>query len=246
LPSTAKDLTLGIVKHFGSNGALGKVVELYGDITGSLNLSDRITISSMGTEIGAIAIMIPPNNEIISFCKSRSNDKIEPIYADSDAVYCDEINLEMGEIEPQISLPGNPENVKTVKEVEGKKIDSVFIGSCTNGRADDINLAMDIIKDYKVAPGVMAKIVPATKEVFGELLSKGIIAKLFHAGFIISNQGCGGCASGQIGITGQKEVQLSTSNRNFPGKQGTGETYLCSPATAAISAVNGKITVPGA
>jgi 3-isopropylmalate/(R)-2-methylmalate dehydratase large subunit len=143
-----------------------------------------------------------------------------------------------------IARPGHPEDVVPVKDVAGRAIDSVFIGSCTNGRFEDFKTVADIVGDRKVAPGVMAKLVPATKEVFAEMIASGLVGKLFNAGFIISNQGCGGCASGQIGMTGKGEVQLSTSNRNFAGKQGAGDTYLCSPAVAAASAVAGKIADP--
>lgn len=243
-PVTAKDLTLAVVKHFGANGALGKVVEVYGDIVNDLSLAERITLASMGTEIGAIAIMVPPSKPVIAYCEKRSGSKIQPIFADGDASYCDSITLDFGELEPMISLPGHPEDVVAVREVAGKPIDSVFIGSCTNGRIEDFKTVVDILAGRKIKDHVMAKAVPATKEVFSELLASGLMLKLNAAGFIISNQGCGGCAAGQIGMTGAGEVQLSTSNRNFKGKQGAGDTYLTSPATAAASAVTGVITDP--
>jgi len=243
-PASAKDLTLAVVKHFGANGALGKVVEVYGDLVDSLELHERITLASMGTEMGAIAVIIPPNKKVLDYCGERSEQPIQPVYADQDASYCQIIDLDLGQIQPMLSLPGNPENVTTVEDVQGRPIDSVFIGSCTNGRFEDFQMVAEIIGDRKVKSHVMAKIVPATKEVFSQLLSSGLFQKLHDAGFIISNQGCGGCAAGQIGMTGKNEVQLSTSNRNFTGKQGHGKTYLTSPATAAISAVTGVITNP--
>ncbi len=243
-PVTAKDVTLAVVKHFGANGALGKVIEVYGDMIDALDLAGRITLASMGTETGAIAIMIPPSEHILHAFEKLSGKKPVPVYADDDAKYCEEQTLDLSNLEPMISRPGHPEDVVTVNEVAGKPIDSVFVGSCTNGRFEDFKLVADIIGDKKIASGVMAKLVPATKAVFAELIASGLVGKLFNAGFIISNQGCGGCASGQIGMTGKGEVQLSTSNRNFAGKQGAGDTYICGPAVAAASAVTGKITDP--
>lgn len=243
-PVSAKDLTLAVVKHFGSNGALGKVVEVYGPVIDTLNLAERITLSSMGTECGAIALIIPPNKEVLSFCKKRSGKEQKAVLADANASYCDSQELNISGIEPLVALPGSPDDVKPVREVEPVRVDSVFIGSCTNGRIEDFKAVAKVIKGRKLADHVMAKIVPATKEVFGEMIETGLMTKLHEAGFIISNQGCGGCAAGQIGMTGKGEVQLSTSNRNFKGKQGAGDTYLVSPATAAASAVAGVITAP--
>jgi len=140
-----------------------------------------------------------------------------------------------------LARPGAPDDVCSVEEVAGRKIDSVFIGSCTNGRVSDLELVASIVRGKQVAQHVMAKIVPSTRKVYTEILERGILKTLHDAGFIVSNPGCGGCASGQIGMTGKGEVQLSTSNRNFRGKQGDGETYLVSPYTAAVSALKGEI-----
>jgi 3-isopropylmalate dehydratase large subunit len=243
-PASAKDLTLAVMKFFGASGALGQVVELYGDLIDSLDLPQRITLSSMGTEAGAIAFIIPPDKKILDWCKSRTSEIFTPYYADEDADYVQDLALDVGELEPLIAMPGSPNDVVPVREVAGRSIDAVFIGSCTNGRIEDFKMVAEIIGDRKVAPHVMAKIVPSTKSVFGELLESGLMATFHKAGFIVSNQGCGGCAQGQIGMTGKNEVQLSTSNRNFRGKQGQGDTYLTSPATAAASAIMGVITDP--
>jgi 3-isopropylmalate/(R)-2-methylmalate dehydratase large subunit len=243
-PATAKDLTLAVVKHFGANGALGKVVEVYGPLTDVLTLSDRITLSSMGTEMGAIALIIPPNEEVLAYCRARAAVPFQPVFADEDATYAQRIDLDLGDIQPMLSLPGHPEDVTPVGEAAGRPIDSVFIGSCTNGRFEDFQQVAKLLGDQKIHPRVMAKIVPATKEVFGQLISSGLFQKFHEAGFILSNQGCGGCAAGQIGMTGKGEVQLSTSNRNFAGKQGAGDTYLVSPVTAVASAITGVITDP--
>ncbi|MCD4653792.1 homoaconitate hydratase family protein, partial [bacterium] len=151
------------------------------------------------------------------------------------------IEIDITNLTPRIALPPKPDNVVAVSEVKDVAVDSIFIGSCTNGRYEDFAVVAEIVKGKKVAPGVMARAVPATREIYGQMLADGIIATMYEAGFIISNPGCGGCASGQIGMTGSNEVQISTSNRNFKGKQGDGATYLASPATAAASALAGKI-----
>jgi 3-isopropylmalate/(R)-2-methylmalate dehydratase large subunit len=241
-PATAKDLTLAVLKRFGADGCLGKAVEFYGKAIESLNLAGRITLASMATEMGAIAALIPPSSAVIEELERRSKKHaLNPVLADLDAVYSQTVTLDVSGLPPLASRPGHPEDVVEVSALKDVKIDSAFIGSCTNGRYEDFKVAAEILRDKKLAPGIMAKAVPATKEVFGRLLEDGLIATLFTAGVIVSHSGCGGCASGQIGMTGKGEVQVSTSNRNFRGKQGDGETFLVSPATAAASAIAGRI-----
>lgn len=244
-PSSAKDLTLAVLNVLKTDRALGKCIEFYGEAIEGLPLAGRITVASMATEMGAIAAFIPPSKEVMQFCSQRSGKrKFTVVDADEDASYAEEVVVDVGELKPQISLPGRPDDVKPVDELVGKKVTSVFFGSCTNGRFEDFQTAANILKGKKVAPSVMAKAVPATREVYGAILKAGVLKTLFEAGVIVSNPGCGGCASGQIGMTGAGEVQISTSNRNFVGKQGAGETYLASPATAAASAIKGEITNP--
>ena len=236
---TAKDLALLCVKEL-KGKVLGKAIEFYGEIIDALSLDARITLASMVTEMGGIIGFIPPSKEIIKFCEERTGKSIKPVYAE-DAIYEKEIDIDVSNLEPLIALPGNPSNVKRVRDLPSIEINSVFIGSCTNGRYEDMKIAADILKGKKVAENVMLKIVPSTREVWKKMMN-GIMKDLFKAGAIISHAGCGGCASGQIGMTGRGEVQVSTSNRNFKGKQGEGDTYLASPATAAASALTGYIT----
>jgi len=237
---TAKDLALFTVKNLKGH-VLGKAIEFYGDVIDSLSLDGRITLASMVTEMGGIIGFIPPSKEVINWMEIVSNKKIKPIYADKDANYEKEMDIDVASLEPMVALPGNPANVKPVRELQDTKVDSVFIGSCTNGRFEDMKMAADILKGKKVHDGVMLKIVPSTRKVWEKMLKSGIAEQLFEAGAIISNAGCGGCAAGQIGMTGEEEVQVSTANRNFKGKQGLGDTYLASPVTAAMSALNGYI-----
>ncbi|MFC1724346.1 aconitase/3-isopropylmalate dehydratase large subunit family protein [candidate division KSB1 bacterium] len=242
---SAKDLTLAYVREMGANGALGKAVEFYGEEIDKLSLAGRITLASMITETGGIVGLIPPSSDILEYCKVRSGKKEVPDYkADENASYSDIITIDLDKVDYLISAPPKPDNVVNVGDVRGRKVDSVFLGSCTNGRIEDMREAADILRDRKVKENVMMRVVPATKEVYGEMLKEGIVELFYNAGVILTNPGCGGCAQGQVGMTGEGEVQVSTGNRNFKGKQGSGDTYLCSPAVAAACAVKGKICTP--
>lgn len=243
-PTTIRDVTLKVVGTIGSKGALAKSIEYYGDIVDRLKLYERLTLASMATEMAAIISFIPPSDALIRKLRINTTHDFHPILADKNARYAQDITISIDDLEPQIALPPSPDNVQPVRAVLGRNIDSVFIGSCTNGRYEDLKLAADYLDGRTVADGVMLRIVPATKQVYEEMLESGTLRTLFNAGAIVSNPGCGGCAQGQIGMTGEGEVQLSTSNRNFPGKQGAGETYLVSPLIAAASAVKGEIALP--
>jgi 3-isopropylmalate/(R)-2-methylmalate dehydratase large subunit len=242
---TSRDLTLAVLGRLGSNGALGRSVEFYGPAIEALDLPGRITLASQITEMGGIIGFIPPSEEVLAFARERTGRAdVEGVYADSNAQYVETVEVDATNLEPLIACPPSPANVAPVREVAGRRIDSVFLGSCTNGRLEDFQAVAEVVKGKRVAPGVMASVVPATREVFEQMLRSGLLETLFDAGFIISNPGCGGCASGHIGMTGKGQVQISTSNRNFPGKQGAGDTYLASPVVAAWCALRGEITVP--
>jgi len=243
-PTTAKDLTLAIIKILGTKGALGRAVEFYGPAIEALSFSGRITLASMATEMGAIAAFIVPNDEIISYCRQRSGENVEIVAADKNAEYIEEMEIDVTNLKPQIAKPNSPANGVDVEDVAGELVHSGFIGSCTNGRYEDFAVAASILKGRRIADGFVLKIVPATAEVYDRMLEDGLIKIFRQAGALVSNPGCGGCASGQIGIIGKGEVQVSTSNRNFRGKQGKGDTYLTSPATVAATALYGKITCP--
>lgn len=240
--ATPKDVVLVILKELGANGLLGFASEFYGDYPDKLGLAGRITISSMTTEMGGICSLFPPNEEIIKYCNNVNKKDFEPIFADKDAEYAKTIEIKIDNLAPLISQPGHPEDVVPVTEVQGKKIDSAFIGSCTNGRYEDLLLATNILSHNKVAPGVVLKIVPSTDKIWKRALKEGLISLFKEAGALVGNAGCAGCAEGQIGQNGPGEVTVSTGNRNFAGKQGKGEVYLASPATAVASAIAGHIT----
>ncbi len=248
LPSeeaSAKDITLAMLKKLGASGLLGFAAEVYGDCVDGLGLASRITISSMATEMGGIVTLFPPNEEVLDYCGAARGASVEGVFADEDAEYHSTVVVDIGGLAPQIARPGHPEDVVDVTDVAGTKIGSAFIGSCTNGRFEDMQAAATVLKGRRVAPGVVLKIVPSTDMVWRQCLESGLIDIFKEARALVSNAGCAGCAAGQVGQNGPGEVTVSTGNRNFAGKQGKGEVYLASPAVVAASAVAGVLCRPG-
>lgn len=241
---SAKDIILNLLGIFGAYFLLGYSIEMYGQSVDRLTLDERITISSMATEMGAVIILFPPTREIIDYCSKRSKHTFKPVYADTDASYDKKIDIDVTKFRIMVSRPGEPHDTVSVSEAGGQKIDSAFIGSCTNGRMEDMHKAAVILNGKKVAPGVVLKIVPATDQVWKKCLAEGLIEIFKQSGALVSNAGCAGCASGQVGQNGPGEITISTGNRNFPGKQGKGSVYLASPETVAASAIAGFITTP--
>lgn len=239
---TAKDIVLNLLHKFGANKLLGYAVEFYGDAVEKLTLDQRITIASMGTEMGVIILLFPPNEQVINYCEEKTGRKINPVFADKDAVYAKTFTIDISKFVPMVSRPGKPHDTVDIHETDKVKIDSAFIGSCTNGRMEDMRAAARVLKGRKVATGVVLKIVPTTDAIWRQCLDEGIIKIFKDAGALVSNAGCAGCAAGQVGQNGPGEITISTGNRNFPGKQGKGSVYLASPATVAASAVAGYIT----
>lgn len=239
--ATAKDIVLRMLQQLGANGLLGCAAEITGDMVDELDLHARITIASMATEMGGIIALFVPNAAVLEHFRRTTGREVEPVAPDPDAVYEREVTVDIDGLEPMIARPGHPDDVVPVREVAGRKIDSVFIGSCTNGRLEDLAAAARILEGRHVAPGVVLKVVPSTAKVWREALDRGILKTLIDAGALIGNAGCAGCAAGQIGQNGPGEVTVSTGNRNYPGKQGKGEVYLASPETAAASALAGVI-----
>lgn len=243
---TAKDVVLNLLRIYGANTLLGYSIELYGDAVDRMTLDERITIASMGTEMGAIIILFPPTPEIVGYCRARARSSFEPVFADHDAEYELTADIDVSTFVPMAARPGEPHDTIGVKELPVTRIDSAFIGSCTNGRMEDMRVAADILRGRKVAPGVVLKIVPSTDAVWKQCLDEGLIDIFKQAGALVSNAGCAGCAAGQVGQNGKGEVTVSTGNRNFPGKQGQGSVFLASPAVVAASALAGYITTPDA
>ena len=226
--ASPKDVVLKMLQHLGANGLLGYAAEIYGEYVDSLSLDGRITIASMATEMGGLIILFP-------------NDAVK---ADSDAEYEKTIYINIQGLRPMIAKPGHPEDTVKVSDVSDTKVDSGFIGSCTNGRMEDMRVAARVLKGRKIAPGRVLKIVPSTDKVWKICLEEGLINIFKEAGALVGSAGCAGCAAGQIGQTGAGEVAVSSGNRNFVGKQGKGDIYLASPETVAASLVAGFITTP--
>jgi len=224
--ATPKDVVLRLLKEFGADGLLGYSAEIYGEYVDSLSLDGLVTIASMATEMGAIIILFPYDN----------------LKADSDAIYEKTFEVDITDLKPLISKPGHPEDVVKVEAVKGTKVDSGFIGSCTNGRIEDMRFVAKILKNRKIAPGRILKIVPSTDKIWKKCLDEGLIKIFKDAGALVGSAGCAGCAAGQIGQTGSGEVAVSSGNRNFVGKQGKGDIFLASPAIVAASLVAGYIT----
>ena len=240
--ATAKDIVLKMLQVLGAGGLLGYAAEITGDLVESLTLEDRVTIASMSTEMGGIISLFEPNAAILDFCRNAGGRDFQPIAADADAHYDKIVEVNIEGLGPMAARPGHPEDTTDLANVAGRKVDSVFIGSCTNGRLSDLRRAAHVLKGRKVAPGVVLKIVPTTRAVWEAALEEGIVKVFMDAGALIGNAGCGGCAAGQLGQNGPGEVTVSTGNRNFAGKQGKGEVYLASPETAAATAIAGVIT----
>jgi len=239
---SAKDIALNLLHVFGANKLLSYSVEIYGKAIDQLSLDERITIASMATEMGAIILMFTPTEAILDKLAENSGVRHQAVKADDDAEYAASFELDMSKFVPMVANPGHPHDDISVDNVKKTKIDSAFIGSCTNGRMEDLRIAAHILKGRKVAPGVVLKIVPSTDAIWNQALEEGLIKIFKDAGAMVSNAGCAGCAAGQVGQNGPEEVTISSGNRNFEGKQGKGFVYLASPATVAASAVSGYIT----
>jgi len=226
--SGAKDLILFLCRTLGTSAIALAAAEFTGEAARALDLAGRITLCSMVTEMAGIIGFIP-------------GDGLAP---DPDARYRDVIEVDVSGLTPQVAAPPSPNSVKDLADLSGIRIDSGFIGSCTNGRIEDFARAAAVLRGRKVRDGVMLKVVPATRRVYEEILRTGILATLFASGAIVLNPGCGGCAEGHAGLTGKGEVEISTGNRNFPGKQGKGPVYLASPEVVAASCIRGEIGGP--
>jgi 3-isopropylmalate/(R)-2-methylmalate dehydratase large subunit len=202
----------------------------------------------MSVEAGATSGIVPADEETIRYLRKESGvkGKIDLVKPDRDAVYEQVININVTALEPQIACPHTVDNVKPIKEVQGIKVNQIVIGSCTNGRLDDLALAAKILKGKKVAQGTRMLIFPASGRIFNQALTKGYIGTFMKAGAVVMNSGCGPCLGVHEGALGDGEVALSTTNRNFKGRMGNpkSEVYLCSPAVAAVSALSGVITDP--
>jgi 3-isopropylmalate/(R)-2-methylmalate dehydratase large subunit len=243
----SKDLILHLIGKIGADGATYKSLEFGGDTIDHMSQSERLTISNMAVEAGAKVGLFPADETTRKYLKSQGRGgDYQPIFSDADAVFEQTIHINADKLEPTVSKPHTVDNTATARELKGTKIQQVFIGTCTNGRLEDLAIASAILKGKKRYPGTRLIIAPASKTILLEAIKKGYIAIFIEAGAMILPPGCGACLGVHQGVLGTGEACLSTANRNFKGRMGNPESfiYLASPATAAVSALTGEITDP--
>lgn len=244
---SGKDLILHIIGMIGVDGALYKSMEFVGEGVKSLSMDDRFTIANMAIEAGAKNGIFPIDELTKAYMDEHSTKQYTVYEADEDAVYDEVYTIDLNSLRPTIAFPHLPENTKTIDEItEDIKIDQVVIGSCTNGRIDDLRCAAKVLKDKKVAPGIRCIIIPATQAIYLQAMEEGLLKTFIEAGAVVSTPTCGPCLGGYMGILAAGERCVATTNRNFVGRMGhvDSEIYLASPAVAAASAVAGKISCP--
>lgn len=242
----SKDIILHIIGDLTSDGATYESVEFYGSTIRALSMDERFTISNMAVEMGAKCGIIPPDEKTFKWLKTWTNKKSKPIFADKDAKYECVKYYDATKLSPQIAKPHQVDNVVGISKLQGKPIDQAFIGTCTNGRLNDLKIAASILKDKKIDPKVRFIVAPASKDIFLDAMNMGIIRTLIQAGANVVTPGCGPCVGTHNGVPSDNEVVLSTANRNFKGRMGNPNAfiYLASPATVAVSALTGKMTDP--
>jgi len=242
----AKDFILKTEGRIRADGATYKALEFTGDTISAMDMPGRMTCCNMAIEMGAKAGIVPPDATTWEYLKGRTERKPFDLNSDNDAEYSEWLNFDVTDLEPQVAVPHNVDNVVNVTEVEGTPIDQVFIGSCTNGRYEDFADAAEVLGDKKFSDNVRVIAIPASRDEYLKCLRAGIIEQFVQAGALFEAPCCGPCMGGAFGLLAPGEVSLSTSNRNFRGRQGSTEAkvYLSSPATAAASAIKGEITDP--
>jgi 3-isopropylmalate/(R)-2-methylmalate dehydratase large subunit len=245
---TPKDLILSIIGRMSVGGAIYESAEFTGPTIKAMSIAGRMTLCNMAVEMGAKNGIIEPDETTRKFLEGRVKTlpDFESLKSDKDAHYARTVEFDVSKMEPQIACPSSVDNVKPVSKVGNVPIEQAFIGSCTNGRIEDLRLAAQILKSKKVKDGVRALVIPASQEVYKQALNEGLIEIFNDAGAIVCGSACGPCLGGHIGLLAAGETCVSTSNRNFIGRMGSTQAsvYLASPATVAASAVTGKITDP--
>jgi 3-isopropylmalate/(R)-2-methylmalate dehydratase large subunit len=243
-----KDLILHLVGKLTAQGANFKVIEFHGPTIKKMSTSGRLVICNMSVEAGATSGIVPADEETVRYLRQEAGvkGKLDLVLPDKDAAYEQVVEVDVSKLVPQIACPHTVDNVKPIKEVAGKKVHQIVIGSCTNGRLDDLAVAAKILKGKKVASHTRMLIFPASGRIYNQALAKGYIGDFMKAGAVVMNSGCGPCLGIHEGALGDGEVALSTTNRNFKGRMGNpnSEVYLCSPAVAAASAIKGMISDP--
>jgi 3-isopropylmalate/(R)-2-methylmalate dehydratase large subunit len=245
---TPKDMTLHIVGEIGADGAIYKGLEFGGSTIRNISIDGRMVLCNMAVEMGAKAGIIEPDEKTLNYVEARTDKPVNPAKSDPDTTYERTVDIDISELEPQVAVPHSVDNVKPVSEVKETEVNQAFIGSCTNGRLEDLRSAAKILRGKKIARGVRLIVIPASQEIYLNALNEGLIKAFMEAGATIGNPNCGPCLGGHMGLLAEEEVCISSSNRNFIGRMGSTKSYvyLASPATVAASAITGKITDPRA
>ena len=243
---TGKDVILHIIGMIGVDGALYQSMEFTGDGISYLSMDDRLCIANMAIEAGGKNGIFPVDEKTIAYMKEHSTKEYKVYEADEDAEYTATYTIDLSSLKPTVSFPHLPENTHTIDEVGDIAIDQVVIGSCTNGRIEDLRAAAEILKGRKVKKGLRCIVIPATQAIYLQAIEEGLVQTFIQAGAVVSTPTCGPCLGGYMGILAAHERCVSTTNRNFVGRMGdvTSEVYLASPYVAAASAVTGKISGP--
>lgn len=243
---TAKDLALKVIGDLKADGALYMSVEWHGEAITALDLSQRATLPNMMAEMGAKNSYIPPDEKVLAYLDSRARRSFEVVYPDPDAQYTRSYTYDAAHIEPMIACPHTVDNVVPLSQVAGTRVQQAFIGTCTNGRLEDLAAAAAVLKGRKIAAGTRLLVIPASSQVYMEALKAGHIETMLQAGALIQSPGCGPCMGNHMGVPAVGEVCISTANRNFRGRMGTKESdvYLASPVVVAATAVAGVIVHP--
>jgi 3-isopropylmalate/(R)-2-methylmalate dehydratase large subunit len=243
-----KDVILHVIGRLTAEGANFKVIEFHGDAIRSMPTSGRLVLCNMSVEAGATAGVVPPDEETVRYLREEAGvaDALDLFGPDPDAVYDRVVEVDGSALAPQIACPHTVDNVKPVGEVAGTRVHQIVIGSCTNGRLDDIEVAARTLQGKKVAKSTRLLVFPASWRIYSEAMRRGYLQQLVDAGAVVCNPGCGPCLGVHQGALGDGETALATTNRNFKGRMGnpTSEVYLCSPAVAAASAISGVISDP--
>ncbi len=244
---SSKDIVLKTIKDIGHAGATYQALEFSGNTINELSIDERLVLSNMAVEAGAKTGLIEPDEKVVEFLKSKGvTDPIDMITSDPDATYIRTLHYDASELVPQVACPHNVDNVHPVSSVEGTQVHQVYLGSCTNGRLEDLRIAANILKGNKVSKNIRCLVVPASQYVWMQASKEGILDILTEAGCIVNMPSCGACGGFTSGVLGEGEVVMSSSNRNFKGRMGSpkSEVYLGSPATVAATAIEGKIADP--
>ncbi len=243
---TPKDLILSLVGKVGADGATYKAVEFTGSTIRNMAIAGRMTLCNMTVEMGAKNGIIEPDEVTRTFLEGRTTKAFQTHSSDVDAAYERVLEFDVSNLEPTVSCPTSVDNVKLVSELDNVEVDQAFIGSCTNGRIEDLRLAAQVIKGKKIKDGVRTLVIPASQEVYRQAIAEGLVEIFTDAGALVCGSACGPCLGGHIGLLAAGETCVSTSNRNFIGRMGStkANVYLASPATVAASALTGRITDP--